>query len=150
MSYWIIQGNPKTYCMDYLGAQGIQPDTWTVDRYADEIHLGDVAFIWLSEEKGKENRGIYAMATVMSLPDMERQLQLDDPNVLDKEQWARLNTLPKLDVIYIKLLVDNPLLADDLKSGDLGTLQILQMPQWGVYKLAEEEGQKIRLLVERR
>jgi hypothetical protein len=136
--------------MDYLRTQGIQPDTWTADRYADEIHLGDVAFIWLLEEKGKENRGIYALAAVMSLPDTERQLQLDDPNVLDKEQWARLNTLPKLDVIYIKLLMDNPLLVDDLKAGDLGNLQILQMPEGGIYKLSEEEGQKIRLLVERR
>jgi len=136
--------------MDYLGAQGLAPDTWTADRYADEIHLGDVAFIWLSNEAGKNNRGIYAMATVMSLPDSQRQLELNDPNVLDKEQWARLNTYPKLDVIYIKLLIDKPLLVDDLQAGDLGNLQILQMPQWGVYKLSEEEGQKIRLLVERR
>ena len=43
-------------------------DKWGINQYISEIELGDIAFIWLTKYKGKETRGIYAMAKITGLP----------------------------------------------------------------------------------
>ena len=56
--------------------------------------------------------------------------------------------MPRLEIRYIKVLLDNPLLADDLrKTHGLENLLVLRMPQRGVYKLTEDEGRIIESLI---
>ena len=151
MSYWIVQSNPNTYRMiDYMRAHWNEPDTWSISRYTDKVELEDILFIWLSNEKGKKNRGIYGMAKVTGLSDSQRHFEWGDPYWIDKEEQRRLRALPTLELRYTKSIIDSPLLVDALKAANLGNLLILQMPQRAIYKLTEAEGEKIKRMIELR
>ena len=151
MSYWILQSNPNKYRMiDYLKAYWNEPDTWSISLYVNEIEREDIAFIWLSNEKGENNRGIYAMAKITGLPVLHRHFDWEDPYWIDKEEQRRLFAMPRLELRYIKSIIDKPLLRDDLKAANLGDLLILQMPRRAIYKLTEGYGRKIKRMVELR
>ncbi|MBA7654040.1 hypothetical protein ES703_61914 [subsurface metagenome] len=145
MSYWILQSNPNTYRqIDYMRAHWNEPDTWAISRYVDEVKVEDIAFIWLSNKRGKSNRGIYAIAKITGLPTLGRNFERGDPFWIDKEEQKRLSVLPRLELQYLKPLFDSPLLVNDLKAATLGSLLILRMPQRAIYKLTDEEGGKIK------
>ena len=151
MNCWILQSNPNTYRqIDYMKTHWGEPDTWSISRYVNEVKLGDVAFIWLSNEKGKNNRGIYAMAEITGLPVLGRHFDWEDPYWIDKEEQQRLFTLPRLELRYTKLIIDSPLLVDDLKAANLDDLLILRMPQRSIYRLTEKQGETIGRMIERR
>ena len=151
MNYWILQSNPNTYRMiDYMRVHQNEPDTWSISRYVNEIEIKNIAFIWLSNEKGKNNRGIYAMAEITGLPILHRHFEWEDPYWIDKEEQQRLFSLPRLELRYTKLIIDSPLLVDELKAANLDDLLILRMPQRAIYRLTEEEGEKIKRLIETR
>ena len=151
MHYWILQSNPRTYrIFDYLREYPSLSDTWQVSLFKDEIKPGDHAFIWVSNEAGKRNRGIYAKAKVVAPPDENRQpCEREMPYYIDEDGKRRLSKLPRLEICYIKLLLDNPLLADDLrKTHGLENLLVLRMARRGVYKLSEDEGRIIESLID--
>ena len=154
MNYWILQSNPNTYCMDYIRRQKDESDIWAISRYVDEIEKGDIAFIWLSNEyrNGKlvKPRGIYAVARITELPDLQRQFESNDPYWIDKEEQKRLSALPKLELRYDESMLSRPLLVDDLKAANLGNLLILRMARWSIYKLAAQEGEAIKRLIDNR
>ncbi len=150
MNYWILQSNPNTYRqIDYMRAHWNEPDTWSISRYVNEIEIGDVAFIWLSNEKGENNHGIYAMAKITALPVLGRQpFEWEKPYWVDKAEQKRLLTLHRLELQYTKLIIDRPLLVDDLKAANLGDLPIFHVPQRAIYKLTEGRGAAIRRIIE--
>lgn len=148
MSYWILQSNPNTYHqIDYMRSHWDEPDTWSISRNVNEIEIGDSAFIWLSNEKGKNNRGIYAMAEITGLPILGRHFEREIPYWINKEEQHRLFDLPRLELRYIKSIIDRPLLVDVLRARKLGDLPILCMPQRAIYKLTEEQGAAIRRII---
>jgi len=149
MSYWILQANPNKYRMiDYLKTHWNEPDTWSISRYVNEIECKDIAFIWLSNEKGKSNRGIYAMGEITGLPALHKHFAWEDPYWVDKEEQKRLFALPRLELRYVKLIIDKPLLVDDLKAANLEDLLILRMHQRAIYTLTEQEGETLKRMVE--
>jgi predicted RNA-binding protein with PUA-like domain len=151
MNYWILQSNPNKYRQtDYIKAHWNETDTWAISRYVNEIEIGDIAFIWLSNEKGENNRGIYAMAKIVDLPILDRPLEWEDPYWIDREEQKRLFALPRLALQYIKPIIDKPLFVEELKIADLQGLPILRMPQRSIYKLTGEEGEKIKSIIELR
>ncbi len=88
------------------------------------------------------------MAKITGLPDEKRKrFDWEYQYWVDKEEMKRLSSLPRLEIRYIKF-IDRPLLVDDLKAASLGHLLVLRMPQRGIYKLTEEEGEKIRRMIE--
>lgn len=148
MSYWILQCNINDYAwFDYMKKHEGDPDTWEISRFGDEIKYYDIAFIWLTKNRGKETRGIYAMAKITGLPDPKRK-QFDYGEVywINSEAKSRHVGQLRLEVQYLK--IDRPLLLEDLKAANLDDLEILRMPQRGVYKLKEEQGRKIKRMVE--
>ena len=152
MNYWILQCNPKKWrWFDAVRDYGDRPDTWGISLYFNEVKPGDIAFIWLSNHKGKKNRGIYAMAKITGFPDEKRKrFDWECQYWIDKEEMERLSSLPRLELQYIKFMIDRPLLVDDLEAIGLGHLLILRMRQRGIYKLTEEEGEKIKRMIEPR
>ena len=126
-------------------------DTWGISRFINEVERGDIAFIWLTKYKGEETRGIYAMAKITGLPDEKRKrFDWEGQYWIDKGEMERLNSLPRLELQYIKFMIDRPLLVDGLEAAGLEGLLILRMHQRGIYKLAEEEAKKIKRMIEPR
>jgi predicted RNA-binding protein with PUA-like domain len=151
MRYWILQSNPRKYrILDYLKDYPSFPDTWQVRLFKDEIKPGDIAFVWVANEAGKHNRGIYGKAEIVAPPDQNRRpYEREMTYWIDKNEQRRLSKLPRLELRYIKLFLARPLLADNLRTTHgLERLLILRMPQRGVYKLSEDEGTTIESLVD--
>lgn len=151
MSYWILQCNPRKYrIFDYWRDCPTLLDSWGVSLFKDEIKPGDHAFIWLSNQAGKRNRGIYAKAEVVAPPDENRPPFTTEMDYwADEDEGSRLGKLPRLEIRYIKIFHDNPILADDLrKTRGVESLLVLQMAQRGIYKLSENEGRIIESLVD--
>ena len=151
MQHWILQCNPCKYrILDYWKKYATLLDGWGVSLFRDEIKLGDHVFIWLSNESRKRNRGIYAKAEVAAPADEKRPVFITETDYwTDENEESRLSKLPRLEIRYIKVLYDNPLLADHLrKTHGLENLLVLRMPQRGVYKLSEKEGRIIESLID--
>lgn len=50
-SVWIFQGNPDRFDVDAYLAGGADRITWQVSKYADKIHIGDLAYLWRAAGK---------------------------------------------------------------------------------------------------
>lgn len=69
MKQWIFLGSPDNFNVDeYVKRHPLI--YWQVSRYRDEIHIGDIVFIWRSMGKGKIKAvpGIIARGKVGELP----------------------------------------------------------------------------------
>jgi hypothetical protein len=156
MNCWILQCNINHYrWIDQMKEHKNDSDTWSsayIFRYVDEIKPQDIAFIWLTKYKGKETRGIYAIAEVTGVPDPNRgRFNWEYKYWIDKQEGDRLSQYPRLEIKYTNTkLINNPILKDELEAAGLGNLLILRMPQRGIFKLAEEECQSIMKLVKKR
>ena len=140
MNCWILQCNINDYrWFDYVKEHKNDPDTWGISLFIPEIELGDTAFIWLTKYKGKETRGIYAMAKITGLPDKDRI-----PFDYGKRFWINIEVkerrmrLINLELKYTKLITDKPISKDELETTGLGNLLILRMPQRAIYKVTKE------------
>ncbi len=91
------------------------------------------------------------MAKITGFPDEKRKrFDWECQYWIDKEEMERLSSLPRLELQYIKFMIDRPLLVDDLEAIGLGHLLILRMHQRGIYRLTGEEGEKIKRTIESR
>ena len=98
MRTWIFQGNPETFDIDgYLG-EAVGEIMWRVARYADQIGIGDIAYIWKSQGGEKENAGIVAECEIVELPRFQR----DDPVALPF--WTRGEGIGEAGRTRLKLL----------------------------------------------
>ena len=130
-------------------------DIWGVSRFINEIERGDIAFVWLTKYKGKETRGIYAMAKITGLPgenpeQIRRKFAWEAQYWTDQKAKERRRRLTNLELCYTKLITDKSISKDELETTGLGNLLILRMSQRSIYKLTEEEGQKIKRMIELR
>ena len=122
-----------------------------VSRFINEIKRYDIAFVWLTKYKGKETRGIYAMAEITGLPDKDRRLF-----GYEKRFWIKIEAkdrrmrLINLELKYTRLITDKSISKDEFETTGLGNLLILRMPQRSIYKLTKEEGEKIKGMIELR
>lgn len=156
MNYFIVQYNPDKYDqIGYLRKYKRLPDWWNVRfrKYFEEIEIGNIIFVW--KAKGSENqRGIYAKAKVIAVPGKEQTNQrwLEFiKNPVEKEKWLEQ---PYVDVIYLKLILDTPLLDNELKERGFGDLPLVDtkrgMYRNGIYKIDEKAGQNIEAIVDKR
>ena len=153
--YWIFQSNPdrfriiewlKKYYNDLS-----RPDVWSVNRYSDEIKVGDTVFIW--KAKGSESwRGIVAVAKVIEHPDShiaQEILDMEKKYWTDEKYWEEAKEKPQIWIKYTKIIVDRPLKEYELITEGLGNLSILKNPRGTVFKVTNQEGKKIEKLIEK-
>ena len=152
MNCWILQCNPNHYrWFKSVKEYGNEPDTWGINplknkKKLDKIEPGDTVFIWLSNEKGKSNRGIYAMATVSRFP--AAKYDWEDEYWIDKEEQSRIRDFPRLEITYTNLKIKNsPLLVNKLKAGGLEDLSIIRNAQGGLFEVTEKQCNAIKRII---
>lgn len=142
-SYWIFQSNPKYYDLEKdlegITEEGMANFNWTVNQYANQIHIGDVAYLWTS---GKD-AGILAGATVMSDPyytsDVEGEFISDKKKEEGKQQWVDLR---------IDYILPERIRRDDLiDHPTLGSMQIIRRPQGTNFIITNEEAEALNALI---
>ncbi len=84
MKNFIFQGSPDIFDIDgYLteAAEKNIPIRWEVKRYANDMNIGDRAFLWRAAGKQKEVGGVVGVGTIISKPALTK----DDE--LSKKYW---------------------------------------------------------------
>jgi hypothetical protein len=94
INYWIFQCNPEKFDLS-TSIQKNLLQNWIVAAHKNSIKIGDKAIIWCT---GK-SAGCYALATVMSNPEM-----FDD--IAGKELW-KMETESRLRVKIADILLQN-------------------------------------------
>lgn len=68
---------------------------------------------------------------------------------IDETEKRRLEQLPRLEVRYLKIFPEKPLLSDKLKTTPgLENLTVLKVWRKGIYKLSENGGRIIESLID--
>ena len=139
MNCWILQCNINHYrWIDQMKEHKNDPDTWAISRYVNEVNQEDIAFIWLSNEKGKNNRGIYAMGEITKLLDKNmKSFSYEEPfwrkTKAAREAKERRMLLPSLELQYTfpytDTLINKPILKDKLEEVGLGDLLVIKRPR---------------------
>jgi 5-methylcytosine-specific restriction protein A len=75
MAFWVFKYNPEKYRLDDRLADPNSVITWTVTRYREDIHPGDIAFVW---ETG-DRRGIRAVIRIDAAPQDMPELDTEQP-----------------------------------------------------------------------
>jgi len=92
MNYWIFQSNPRRFpiiqelentFLDELPTTYKQVSYWHIPRIPSEMKSGDTVFIWKSDGNESGTRGIYAKATILSVPPFHK-----DPLTPEKIDWV--------------------------------------------------------------
>ena len=149
MAYWILQGR-LTRSSAYHLPPGIQPsmDCWRIRYYANEVSIGDIAFIWYPNP----DRGIYNVSKVVYVPhppnvESERLINIlwgSFRGYIDPDKYGRLSRYPAI-LMEDQYLDDlrPPVLMDDLRKMGLHDLPVIRMPQAGIYRLDELRGKRL-------
>jgi hypothetical protein len=83
---YIFQGNIDLYRhFYYLSLPG--PKSWSINKYRDQIQIGDRAYVWLTSHKG----GMVALIRVISEPMLGSEI----PNEIDRPDLAIGNGPPE-------------------------------------------------------
>lgn len=130
---WLFQANPKYYDLaTELKKMHIDDDdSWSVTRYREQMHTGDVVILWQSGAQ----RGIYGFAELTSEP-YKRDWQPDDKQIAEQPYqgeawWVNL----RLTKILAK-----PVLATELKQHPLlQNLFVLRSPSGTNFAVTAEE-----------
>lgn len=72
MKTWIFQGTPDTFDIGGYLAASAGLIRWQVNRYSDQISVGDSVFIWRSGEEA----GVVAEGTAVDVPRIQREDEL--------------------------------------------------------------------------
>ena len=122
-NYWVFQANPtKIYRIGDALDAGILK-SWMVNRYRNEIKIGDKVILWISGEAA----GIYALATVTS-PVHEAEVEEDEHQFFVDETKIEAGDRVNLTMDYN--LVERPILKgtvlktvglQDINQGTPGT-----------------------------
>lgn len=138
---WIFQTNPLRYgVLKALSNTSLNDGIkcWQINQHGKEIKSGDMAFIWMS---GK-NSGIYAVAEVISDPEVMKDLPEDDKFWVsdeDKNQ-ARLRVKMKIRGTFL----NNPLFRVKIKATPgFENLSILKYFQGTNFPVTRDEYKKL-------
>jgi predicted RNA-binding protein with PUA-like domain len=81
MNYWIFKANPKLYRIDER-LQNEEPNTtWKITRYKDQIHTGDLAFIWRTGNPP----AICALMKIDAEPEEMEEIEIERPYYIEPE-----------------------------------------------------------------
>ncbi|MGA2385184.1 MAG: EVE domain-containing protein [Candidatus Bathyarchaeia archaeon] len=144
---WIFQANPLRYRFyDALCNENLKEDTWLVNRFSDEIRVGDIGLIW----KARFERGIYAIGRIISAPRMMKE----SPE--STKYWASVSDRGKeaLRVVInyqLKLTLVTALTSKELrKIPGLQNMTIFRQSQGTNFKVTSSEWKIISDLLKRK
>lgn len=154
MEYWILQGKLADKSPAYALPSGIQPnmDCWRIRYYANEVSVGDIAFIWYPNP----GRGIYNVSKIVSVPphsaESERQISIlweSFRGYIDPGKFGRLSQ-------YQAILVEDqylddlhpPVRVEELKQKGFHDLPVIGMPRLGIYRLEYTVGERLLEYIE--
>ncbi len=118
--WWVFQCSPRKYDLDSALSQRSEV-TWLVNRYANEIQVGDGVFLWASGPSA----GIRAVATIISSVE-PREIE-DDSHVLDGRSLAGLK--PRADLRIDRVVAPVLLRSTIMDVPELAGLAILKQAQ---------------------
>ncbi|NVM22494.1 MAG: EVE domain-containing protein [Desulfobacterales bacterium] len=147
MQYWILQHNPRLLPVNIPAPPGVplNRDYWHISRYARDVCVGDIAFIW----HAGVNRGIHNVATVVSTPPHGPEADSHIRNLTrnDAPFWTepavrdRLRQRPTLLIEYrYPHGLHPPILVQELRQQGFSGLPVLEMPQRGIYRVEDSAG----------
>jgi hypothetical protein len=144
---WIFQANPLRYRFyEALCDENLKKDTWLVNRFSDEIRVGDIGLIW----KARFERGIYAVGRIISAPKMMKELPEST------KYWTSASDRSKeaLRVVInyqLKLTLATALTRNELsKIPGLQNMTILRQSQGTNFRVRPSEWQIISDLLKRK
>ena len=141
MNCWILQCNINHFdWIEYMKKHKSKPDTWGINpkrnkKVIGKIKADDIAFIWLTQDKGKETRGIYAMGRITKSPNKNIR-----PFPYAKPFWRKTKTAKEAEERRMKLLnlelqyIDRPIIENYIQKGELeavglGGLLVIKRPR---------------------
>jgi hypothetical protein len=132
-----------------------QIDWWGISRYFKVIEPGEQAYVWQSidyrSSQGVRPRGIYATATIASVPSSHSRENLKTIEILQKQDsaiWAdrEAETHQKQKPILLiryDANVSPPLTAEEAIKAGLEELGVLRFTHADIYKLSDREAVQI-------
>ena len=155
MEYWILQGRLTDKSPAYHSPSGIplNLDCWRIRYYAEEVNIGDIAFIWYPNP----DRGIYNVSKVVSVPphsvEYERQINTlweSFRGYIDSDKFGMLSH-------YQAILVEDqclddlqpPVLFEELQQQGFGNLPVIRMARSGIYRLDQTVGERLLEYIQR-
>ena len=130
-----------------------EKDWWGISCLLSEVKPEDIAFIWQSIDYrhplGPRPRGIYAKATIVSVPPHKPadQAIIDELKKADHETPSKQKGKPALLIKYIASYYANPLTDAELKKANLGKIHILQCPRPEISRLSGSDATSIEALL---
>ena len=129
MKAWIFQAKPERYEVKEL--QVNQHITWLVTRYREEMHKGDLVFLWRAGDRSE--RGIYGWGCLID----------ETPNEI--KDWGY-----GVGLEY-RFKFKNFISVDELEqNGVLTDNQILKMPIGTNFRLSHAEVEQLSQLIQKR
>lgn len=141
--FWIFQTNPKRFrIFDWWRVVGDE-DIWGINQHVYEVRKGDLVAAWVARGDSKRDiRGIYAIAEVISDPEMMLEPKKAIPYWTSEEDRKKFSNQPRLVVRirYIKTfdrhtsrpLVSISAIKRDPKLSQLGILRFAQATNFPV------------------
>ncbi|AFY37419.1 Uncharacterized protein family UPF0310 [[Leptolyngbya] sp. PCC 7376] len=138
MAYWLFQANPK-YHRIFDAIRELDEMPWLVTRYRDKVQPGDGVLIWVAGP----NAGIYAIATVMTTPEI---LRPDD--IADLDYWTEpiriRTTKARTTIRFFRKLLGQPLRKHELRfDRTLRDLDVIHTPGSTNFKVTAEQWQRV-------
>lgn len=141
LGYWVFQANPNHY--DVVSALiDSKVKTWSVTAHKKEIKKGDKFILWTTGPKS----GVYALGTITS--DVYKRYN-EEPDLKYYKEEPKENRLEGVDLICDLVLVDRPILKDEINNNPL--LNDLKVGMQGTnFKATKEEFDELwRIATER-
>lgn len=141
---WIFQGNPDKFAIEDYLARYPELVYWRTPRYADQISIGDRAYIWRSGN----DAGAIAVGTVVEAP--AKVSEVKHPEALGDDLWWAEKPDPEEPKTGIRLEEtrllpgEGGVSREDAKASALLAVSvIIRMPTGTVFPLTEEQNREL-------
>ncbi len=137
---WIFQSNPKIYDVE-RAVRELSEIQWQVNRYRDQIKIGDTAYIWMSGN----NAGLIAIARVMTDPEVLEFDDSDNAYQIQKDQFVggKVYSLLKIEKVLNKKITREEFQTNSILSNAM----IIKNATGTNFKIEKEEDAEIRRLI---
>jgi len=142
--YWLFQYKPDDEKTDWLeSAKQGEAVPWRINRFQDEMQLGDVFFLWRAfkdEDERKHNRAASGMVAWGEISHLEFTDKGEESETPKKD--VRLS----LPVKWLEPIISRDVVIECIQKDEF---QFLRSPQGTVFKVPEQVAEKLNSLIDR-